>query len=360
MRERVPHEELLTLRRTAPVSFVEQPPESRAGFPDHQRLLGGQQARRRCGHLQGPGQLLDQPRRRHHPVRPADGPRGRREHPVPADQPRRTRPHQAPPDRLPGVHPEGHRGAARRPEASVPRDRRGGRREGRGQLRRGRRGRAAAPGDRRSARRTAGRPRQALRVVEPDDVLRRPRGGGRRGRRVHGDPRLLDGAGRRAPQEPAGRHHHPAGHRRRLRADAEEGRGLTDDEFGFFMVLLAVAGNETTRNAISHGMHAFFQNPDQWELYKETPAGDRRRRDHPLGARRSRCSSAPRSTTSRWAASRWPRESGSACSTRAPTTTRTSSPTRSGSTSPATPTRTRPSADTGRTTASAPTWPGSR
>jgi cholest-4-en-3-one 26-monooxygenase len=45
-------------------------------------------------------------------------------------------------------------------------------------------------------------------------------------------------------------------------------RGLTDDEFGFFMVLLAVAGNETTRNAISHGMHAFFQNPDQWELYK--------------------------------------------------------------------------------------------
>jgi cholest-4-en-3-one 26-monooxygenase len=48
------------------------------------------------------------------------------------------------------------------------------------------------------------------------------------------------------------------------------GRGLTDDEFGFFMVLLAVAGNETTRNAISHGMHAFFQNPDQWELYKAT------------------------------------------------------------------------------------------
>jgi cholest-4-en-3-one 26-monooxygenase len=48
--------------------------------------------------------------------------------------------------------------------------------------------------------------------------------------------------------------------------------GLTDDEFGFFMVLLAVAGNETTRNAISHGMHAFFQNPDQWELYKSSRA----------------------------------------------------------------------------------------
>jgi cholest-4-en-3-one 26-monooxygenase len=50
--------------------------------------------------------------------------------------------------------------------------------------------------------------------------------------------------------------------------DEGDERGLTDDEFGFFMVLLAVAGNETTRNAISHGMHAFFQNPDQWELYK--------------------------------------------------------------------------------------------
>ncbi|WP_232678788.1 cytochrome P450 [Nocardioides sp. R-C-SC26] len=45
-------------------------------------------------------------------------------------------------------------------------------------------------------------------------------------------------------------------------------RGLTDDEFGFFVILLAVAGNETTRNAITHGMNAFFDNPDQWELWK--------------------------------------------------------------------------------------------
>jgi cholest-4-en-3-one 26-monooxygenase len=29
-----------------------------------------------------------------------------------------------------------------------------------------------------------------------------------------------------------------------------------------------VAGNETTRNSITHGMIAFSQNPDQWELYK--------------------------------------------------------------------------------------------
>ena len=47
-----------------------------------------------------------------------------------------------------------------------------------------------------------------------------------------------------------------------------EGRGLTDDEFGFFMILLAVAGNETTRNAITWGMHAFLDNPAQWELFR--------------------------------------------------------------------------------------------
>jgi cholest-4-en-3-one 26-monooxygenase len=50
-------------------------------------------------------------------------------------------------------------------------------------------------------------------------------------------------------------------------------RGLTDDEFGYFVILLTVAGNETTRNAISHGMDAFLDNPDQWELWKkERPA----------------------------------------------------------------------------------------
>ncbi len=34
------------------------------------------------------------------------------------------------------------------------------------------------------------------------------------------------------------------------------------------MILLAVAGNETTRNAMTHGMNAFFDNPQQWELFK--------------------------------------------------------------------------------------------
>jgi cholest-4-en-3-one 26-monooxygenase len=54
---------------------------------------------------------------------------------------------------------------------------------------------------------------------------------------------------------------------------AEDQGNLSTDEFGFFVILLAVAGNETTRNAISHGMHAFLTHPDQWELFKrERPA----------------------------------------------------------------------------------------
>jgi cholest-4-en-3-one 26-monooxygenase len=47
-----------------------------------------------------------------------------------------------------------------------------------------------------------------------------------------------------------------------------DGEHLSADEFGSFVLLLAVAGNETTRNAISHGMLAFLEHPDQWELFK--------------------------------------------------------------------------------------------
>jgi cholest-4-en-3-one 26-monooxygenase len=47
-----------------------------------------------------------------------------------------------------------------------------------------------------------------------------------------------------------------------------DGHKLSDDEFGFFVILLAVAGNETTRNSITQGMMAFNDNPDQWELFK--------------------------------------------------------------------------------------------
>ncbi|MFH8405898.1 cytochrome P450 [Streptomyces sp. NPDC018019] len=58
----------------------------------------------------------------------------------------------------------------------------------------------------------------------------------------------------------------------RLVAAEDEGN-LASDEFGFFVLLLAVAGNETTRNAITHGMHAFLTHPDQWDLYKRERPG---------------------------------------------------------------------------------------
>ncbi len=47
-----------------------------------------------------------------------------------------------------------------------------------------------------------------------------------------------------------------------------DGEKLSDDEFGFFVLMLAVAGNETTRNSITQGMMAFTEYPDQWELFK--------------------------------------------------------------------------------------------
>jgi cholest-4-en-3-one 26-monooxygenase len=54
---------------------------------------------------------------------------------------------------------------------------------------------------------------------------------------------------------------------RLIEADVD-GESLGETEFAFFVILLAVAGNETTRNAITHGIEAFSDNPDQWELYK--------------------------------------------------------------------------------------------
>lgn len=54
---------------------------------------------------------------------------------------------------------------------------------------------------------------------------------------------------------------------RLIEADID-GEALDDVEFAFFVILLAVAGNETTRNAMTHGMNAFFENPEQWEIFK--------------------------------------------------------------------------------------------
>jgi methyl-branched lipid omega-hydroxylase len=51
------------------------------------------------------------------------------------------------------------------------------------------------------------------------------------------------------------------------------GEALTPAEFGSFFILLAVAGNETTRNAISWGMKLLTDHPDQRRLWQEDVAG---------------------------------------------------------------------------------------
>jgi cytochrome P450 len=51
-----------------------------------------------------------------------------------------------------------------------------------------------------------------------------------------------------------------------------EGDRLSTRDFDNFFVLLVVAGNETTRNGISHGMQALMDNPDQMRLLQDDPS----------------------------------------------------------------------------------------
>ena len=51
-----------------------------------------------------------------------------------------------------------------------------------------------------------------------------------------------------------------------------DGCPLTQREFDVYFLLLATAGNETTRHTISHGLLALMQNPDQLELLRRDPS----------------------------------------------------------------------------------------
>jgi methyl-branched lipid omega-hydroxylase len=48
-----------------------------------------------------------------------------------------------------------------------------------------------------------------------------------------------------------------------------DGERLSEQEFGSFFILLVAAGNETTRNAISHAMKAFTDFPEQRERWRD-------------------------------------------------------------------------------------------
>jgi cholest-4-en-3-one 26-monooxygenase len=55
-----------------------------------------------------------------------------------------------------------------------------------------------------------------------------------------------------------------------LSADVD-GQALSPSEFGLFFLLLAVAGNETTRSALSGGALAFAEHPEQWARLRARP-----------------------------------------------------------------------------------------
>ena len=51
-----------------------------------------------------------------------------------------------------------------------------------------------------------------------------------------------------------------------------DGEAITEAEFNAFFLLLSVAGNETTRNAISSGLLAMLEHPDQWQRLVDDPS----------------------------------------------------------------------------------------
>ena len=50
-----------------------------------------------------------------------------------------------------------------------------------------------------------------------------------------------------------------------------DGDRLSEMDFNLFFLLLAVAGNETTRNALSHGVLTMIEHPDQYRLLRQNP-----------------------------------------------------------------------------------------
>jgi cholest-4-en-3-one 26-monooxygenase len=52
-----------------------------------------------------------------------------------------------------------------------------------------------------------------------------------------------------------------------------EGNKLSDSELAAFFMFLTAAGNETTRNAATHGLCAFLDDPEEWDKLVQDPEG---------------------------------------------------------------------------------------
>jgi cholest-4-en-3-one 26-monooxygenase len=50
-----------------------------------------------------------------------------------------------------------------------------------------------------------------------------------------------------------------------------DGHGLSDPELAAFFLFLSAAGNETTRNAATHGLSAFLADPQEWDKLVQDP-----------------------------------------------------------------------------------------
>ena len=109
-----------------------------------------------------------------------------------------------------------------------------------------------------------------------------------------------------------------------------DGHRLTDEEIGAFLILLASAGNDTTKQSTTHAMMALVENPDQREWLMadfENRIGPADRGIRALVVARfcSSRGSPPKTPKSTASPSRPATRSG--CSTARPTATRRSSTT---------------------------------
>jgi cytochrome P450 len=99
-------------------------------------------------------------------------------------------------------------------------------------------------------------------VLGPDDPEYQTEGRDRRETAQHGTRQMMEYYARTV----ADRRANPKEDLVTLLTQAEiDGEVLTEREILSFCQLLVLAGNETTRNAISGGLLAFLEHPDQWE-----------------------------------------------------------------------------------------------